>query len=81
MRFFVNYIHSKLVIYTFTFEYSLASGAFPNAKFYVVCTEFQKGSKYHFTQWKIQFSQFNFNDKYLKFKEIEYFIHYIKFEM
>ena len=26
-------------------------------------------------------SQFIFTDKYLKFKEIEYFIHFIKFEM
>ena len=32
------------------------------------------GSKFHF-------SQFIFIDKYLKFKEIEYFIHYIKFQI
>ena len=35
------------------------------------------GSKFHFSQWKIHFSQFIFIDKYLKFTEIEYFIHYL----
>ena len=39
------------------------------------------GLKYHFSQWKIYFSQFIFIDKYLIFKEIEYFIHYIKFTL
>ena len=71
---------SKLV-YTFTLRYSLASRAFPKATISVVCTEFPVGSKFHFSQWKINFSQFIFIDKYLKSKEIEYFIHYIKFEM
>ena len=69
---------SYIVLYTFTFRYSLASRAFGKAKYYVVCTEFPMDSKF---QWKIHFSQFIFIYKYLKFKEIEYFIHYIKFEM
>ena len=72
------YTLSKIVIYTFTFRYSLAGRAFSKAKYYVVCTEFPVGSKF---QWKIHFSQLIFIDKYLKFKETEYFIHYIKFEM
>ena len=80
------YKHSKLctlskLVYTFTLRYSLASRAFPKATISVVCTEYQVGSKFHFSQWKINFSQFIFIDKYLKSKEIEYFIHYIKFEM
>ena len=80
------YKHSKLctlskLVYTFTLRYSLASRVFPKATISVVCTEFPVGSKFHFSQWKINFSQFIFIDKYLKSKEIEYFIHYIKFEM
>ena len=34
------YILSNLVIHTFTFRYSLASMAFPKAKYSVLCTEF-----------------------------------------
>ena len=34
------YTPSKLVIYTFTFRYSLARRAFLKPKYYVVCTEF-----------------------------------------
>ena len=77
MTFFVNYIYtlSKLVIYTFTFRYSLASRAFPEAKYSVVCTEFPMGSKFYFSQWKIHFSQLISIDKYLKFKETDYLIH------
>ena len=67
-------------VYTFTLRYSLASTAFPKATISVVCTEFPVGSNFHFSQWKINFSQLSFIDKYLKSKEIEYFIHYIKFE-
>ena len=33
------YTLGRLVIYTFTFRYSLASRAFPKAKYSVVCTE------------------------------------------
>ena len=44
-------------------------------------TKFLMDSKFHFFQWKINFSQFIFFDEYLKIKEIEYFIHYIMFEM
>ena len=71
---------SKLV-YTYNLRYSLASRAFTKAKYSVVCTEFPMGLKFHFSKWKIHFSQFIFIDKYLKFKEIEYFTLYIKFEM
>ena len=39
------------------------------------------GSKFYFSQLKIHFSQFIFIDKYLKFKSIENFSHYIKSEM
>ena len=39
------------------------------------------GSKFNFFQQKIHFYQFIVIDKYLKLKEIAYFIHYIKFEM
>ena len=63
---------SKLV-YNFNLTYSLASRAYPKAKYSVVCKEFSMGSKFHF-------SQFIFIDKYLKFKEIAYLIHYIMFE-
>ena len=76
------YTVSKLVIYIFTFRYSLTSRVFPQAKYSVVCTEFPVRSKFHFSQWKIHFSRFFiFIDKYLKFKEIKYFIHYIEFEI
>ena len=62
-------------VYTFTLGYSLASRAFPKATIFVVCTGFPVGSKSHFSQWKINFSQFIFIDKCLKSKEIEYFIY------
>ena len=80
------YKHSKVwtlskLVYAFTLRYSLASRAFPKAIISVVCTELPVGLKFHFSQWKINFSQFLFIDKYLRSKEIEYFIHYIKFEM
>ena len=80
------YKHSKLcilsrLVQTFTLRYNLASRTFPKATISVVCTEFPVGSKFHFSQWKIKFSQFIFMDQYLKSKEIECFIHYIKFEM
>ena len=80
------YKHSKLwtlrkLVYTFTLRYSLANRAFPKATISVVCTAFPVGLQFHFSQWIIRFSQFIFIDKYLKSKEIEYFIHYIKFEM
>ena len=39
------------------------------------------GSKFPFSQWKISSSKFIFIGKYLKFKEIEYFFHYIEFKM
>ena len=63
MRFFVNYIYTHL-----------ASRAFPKVKRSVVCREFPMGSKFYFSQWKTHFSQFILIDKYLKFKEIDYFI-------
>ena len=53
MRFFVNYIYilSKLIIYIFTFWYSLASTVFPKAKYSVLCTESPMGSNFYFPQW------------------------------
>ena len=54
---------------------------FPKAKYSVVSTEFPMSAKFHFPQWNVHFFKFFFIDKYLKFKEIDYFIHYIKFEM
>ena len=39
------------------------------------------GSKFIFSQLKMYFSQLVFVDKYLKFKETEYLIHYVEFEM
>ena len=69
MRFFVN------VMYTFSCWYNLASRAFPKAKYSEVRTEFPMGSKFNFLQWKFHFSHFIFIDKYLKFKEVEYFIY------
>ena len=69
------------LVYTFILRYSLASRAFPKDKYSVVCLEFPMGSKFHFSQWEIHFSQFIFIDKCLKFKEIKYFIHSIKFTL
>ena len=79
-------INSKLctlskLVYTLILRCSLVSRAFPKAKYSLVCREFPVSSKVHFSQWKIRFSQFIFIDKYLNIKEIEYFIHYINFEM
>ena len=85
------YKHSKLcalnkLVYTLTLRYSLASRAFPKATISVVCTEFPVGSKLFsiflfFLNGKLIYSQLVFIDKYIKSKEIEYFIHCIKFEM
>ena len=47
----------------------------------MVDAEFPVSSKFHFSRWKIYFAQFIFIDKYLQFKEIEYFIRYVKFEL
>ena len=82
MRFFVNYMHLvKFAIYSFTFRYSLASRAFPVAKYSVVWTEFLMDSKFNFYRQKIIFPN-SFSLIYTKkFKEIECFVHYIKFEM
>ena len=76
------YTLSKLVIYTFTFRYNLASRASNKSKYSEVCTEWVPNSifpkaKSFFPNGKSFFT--NFIDKYLKFKEIEYFIHYFKF--
>ena len=36
----LSYLYTyNLVLYTFTFRYSLARRAFPKAKYYVVCTQ------------------------------------------
>ena len=60
---------------------SIASRLFPKAKNSVVCTEFPVGSTFVFSHWKNYFFQFITIDKYLKFNELEYIIHYVKFEM
>ena len=39
------------------------------------------GFKIHFFSMENVFSQLVFVDKYLKFKETEYLIHYVEFEM
>ena len=65
-------IYIYIYTHTLTFRY-LDGRAFPKA-------ENSMGSKFYFSHWKIHFSQFIFIDKYLIFKEIEYFIQYIKFE-
>ena len=70
-----------IVAYSFTFTYILLSRDFRKEKYSAVCTEFLMGSKFHFLQSKNHFSQLFFIDKYLKFQEVEYLIHYIKFEM
>ena len=53
----------------------------PKAKNYVLFAEFPVGSKFHFSQcqWKTYFSQFI--DKFFKFQEMDYLIHYVKFEI
>ena len=72
MRFFVN------VIYTFKYRYNLASGALPKTKHLGIYAELPVGSKFHFFKWKI----YSFLlIKNLKFKEFEYLIYYVKFEM
>ena len=53
---------SDLVIYTFTFRYSLTRWAFPKAKYSRVCTEFPMCSKFCFSKWEIDFSLFNFSE-------------------
>ena len=68
MRLFVN------VIGTLRYRYSLASRIFPRAKNSVVYAKFRMSSIFNF-------SQLIFIYKYLKFKEIEYLIHYVKFEI
>ena len=43
------------------------------------CAKFPIDSKFHFSHWKTYFSPFI--DKVLKFEEIYYLIHYIKYKM
>ena len=75
------YTRSKLVTYTFTFRYSLASRTLPKTKYSVICQEFLMASKFYFSQWKIHFSLFIFSEKYLKVKEIFQNISSINFKM
>ena len=69
------------LVHTFTLRYSLAGKTFPKLRYSVVATKCSMSLKFNFCQWKINFSQFIFIDKYLKFKEIKYFIHCIKSEV
>ena len=45
----------------------------------VVCAKFPTGSKFHFSQRKIYFTEFI--DKFLKFEEMKYTIHHVKSEI
>ena len=79
MEFFCKlYTSSNLVIYTFTFRYISQQGLSSGQIFFGM-HKIPNGFKISFSQWKIYFSQFIFTNKYLKYKEIEYFIHYILF--
>ena len=64
---FVNHLHISV------------SRTFTKAKTSALCAEYQMGSKFHLSKWKIDFSQFI--DKFLKTEELEDIIHYIKFKM
>ena len=73
----INYVHSKLCTlskYIPLFRDITQPAVFYQAKHSVVSTEFPMSSKFYFTL-------IIFIDKYLKFKEIEYFIYYIQFEI
>ena len=82
INFFKNYICtlSKLVINTFTFLYSLVSRAILKAKYSVYAQNSQKVQNSIFSNGKFIFrNSFSLINRYLKFKEIDYFIH--KFKM
>ena len=70
MRYFIW----KLKLVSDILRVIVASTPFSKATIFVVCTEFP-------VPLKFDFSRFIFIDKYFKSKEIEYFIHDIKFEM
>ena len=55
------------------------SRTFTKAKKSVICAEYPMSSKFHLSKWKTYF--FQFIDKFLKIEEVEYLIHYVKFEM
>ena len=55
------------------------SRTFTKAKKSVICAEYPMSSKFHLSKWKTYFSQFI--DKFLKIEEVEYLIHYVKFNM
>ena len=81
-----HYKHSdqctlKKLLYTYTLRCTIASRVSPKTKYSLACIEFPMGSRFHISKCKIDFTQFSFIGKYLKLKEIEYFLHYIKFEM
>ena len=55
------------------------SRTFTKDKKSVIYAEYPMSSKFHLSKWKTFFSQFI--DKFLKIKEVEYLIHYVKFKM
>ena len=59
-------IFCEHLVYTFIYTFSLARTTFPNIKHSVVCAEFPMGYKINLYQ---------FIDKFLKFKEMEYMSH------
>ena len=69
----ILYTHVDTHAHKYAHKYSLASGIFPQIKFCDMC-------KIN-NELKTPFSQKILFDKYLKFKEINYFIHYVNFEI
>ena len=69
----ILYTHVDTHAHKYAHKYSLASGIFPQIKF---CDMWKINN-----ELKTPFSQKILFDKYLKFKEINYFIHYVNFEI
>ena len=57
----------------------ISRGVFPKVKNFVVCAKFPMGPKFHFSQWKTYFTKLI--EKFLKFEEMKYLYHHIKFKM
>ena len=54
-------------------------GPFLRPKKSAICAEYSMSSKFYLSKWKTYFS--HFTDKFLKFEEVGYLIHYVKFKM
>ena len=57
----------------------MSVGPLLRAKNYAICPEYPMSSKFDLSKWKTYFSQFI--DKFLNNEELEYLIHYVKFEI